>query len=192
VATTAPSLATLGANSSVSAIKWIVVSDQSGQALSMSRCRAALVLVRTFLGLVYLTNGLAKLFEFHSVVLGPWKTFLIDRGDAFGIQSGNTSSSPGFLHDIGLVIVANWGNFQFLLTFAELAVGLALLLGLLSRLTILGGFLLAFSTFIFTLGAETWMFDYLFEPVLFLVLAIAPPLPGLDSRMPWGRPRRQS
>ena len=78
------------------------------------------------------------------------------------------------------------------LTFAELAVGLALLLGLLSRLTVIGGFLLAFSTFIFTLGAETWTFDYLFEPVLFLALAIAPPLPGLDSRMPWGRPRSQS
>jgi uncharacterized membrane protein YphA (DoxX/SURF4 family) len=162
---------------------------ETGQPIAMSRCRAALVVVRTFLGLVYLTNGLAKLFEFHTVVLGPWRTFLIDRGDAFGIQQGNTSSSPGFLHDIGMVIVSNWGNFQFLLTFAELAVGLGLLFGFLSRLTIIGGFLLSFSTFIFTLGADTWMFDYLFEPALFVVLWIGPPLPGLDSRMPWGRSR---
>jgi len=168
-----------------------LVSDQSGLGIAMSRCRSALVLVRTFLGIVYFTNGLAKLFEFHTVVLGPWKTFLIDRGDAFGIQSGNTNSSPGLLHDIGMLIVSNWGNFQFLLTFAELAVGLGLLLGFLSRLTIIGGFLLSFSTFIFTLGAETWMYDYLFEPVLFLALAIGPSLPGLDSRMPWGRPRSQ-
>jgi uncharacterized membrane protein YphA (DoxX/SURF4 family) len=159
--------------------------------MAMSRYRSALILVRTFLGIVYFTNGLAKLFEFHTVVLGPWKTFLIDRGDAFGIQSGNTASSPGFLHDIGMLIVANWGNFQFLLTFAELAVGLGLLFGFVSRLTIIGGFLLSFSTFIFTLGADTWMYDYLFEPVLFLALAIGPSLPGLDSRMPWGRPRSQ-
>jgi uncharacterized membrane protein YphA (DoxX/SURF4 family) len=138
---------------------------------------------------VYFSNGLAKLLGFHNVTLGPWKTTLINRGDAFGIQQGNTQSSPGFLHDVGLLIVANWDIFQWLLTTAELGVGVALLVGVLSRLTQIGGFLLAFSTFIFTLGAETWMFDYLFEPALFVALIVGPPLPGLDSRMPWGRSR---
>ncbi len=145
--------------------------------------------MRTFLGIVYFTNGLAKLFGVHTLTLGPWKTFLINRGDAFGIQSGNSQSSPGFLHDIGMLIVTNWDVFQWLLTLGELAVGLGLLLGLLSRLTFIGGLLLALSTFIFTLGAETWMFDYLFEPAIFLALLIGPPLPGLDSRMPWGGAR---
>jgi uncharacterized membrane protein YphA (DoxX/SURF4 family) len=165
------------------------VNDRSERVSEWSRCRSALVLVRTFLGLVYFTNGLAKLFGFHTVTLGPWKTTLINRGDAFGIQSGNTQSSPGFLHDVGMLIVANWDIFQWLLTAAELGVGIGLLLGLLSRLTTIGGLLLAFSTFIFTLGAETWMFDYLFEPTLFVALLVGPPLPGLDSRMPWGRSR---
>lgn len=42
-----------------------------------------LVLLRTFLGIVYLTNGLAKVFEFHSVSIFFWKFYLIDRADAF-------------------------------------------------------------------------------------------------------------
>jgi thiosulfate dehydrogenase [quinone] large subunit len=149
--------------------------------------RAALVFLRTFLGLVYLSNGLAKLFGFHDVTILLWKTFLINRDDALNIQTGNTSSSPGFLHDIGMLVIANWTIFQWLLTLGELAVGLGLLLGILGRLTALGGFLLAFSTFVFTLGAGTWTFDYLFEPAIFIALLITPPLPGLDSRMPWAR-----
>jgi len=145
--------------------------------------------MRTFLGLVYFTNGLCKLIGFHTVTIGPWKTTLINRGDAFGIQSGNTQSSPGFLHDLGMLIVVNWDIFQWVLTAAELGIGVALLLGFLSRLTALGGLLLALSTFIFTFGAETWMFDYLFEPAIFVALLIGPALPGLDSRTPWGRAR---
>jgi thiosulfate dehydrogenase [quinone] large subunit len=152
-----------------------------------SSYRTALVVVRTFLGIVYLSNGLAKLFGLHDVTIGLWHTFLINRDDALNIQTGNTSSSPGLIHDFGNIVIANWGAFQWLLTLGELAVGLGLLLGVLGRLTAIGGFLLAFSTFIFTLGAGTWTFDYLFEPALFVALAIAPPLPGLDSRLPWGR-----
>jgi thiosulfate dehydrogenase [quinone] large subunit len=151
----------------------------------LSRYRAALLVVRTFLGIVYFSNGLAKLFGFHDVNLVVWKTFLINRDDALNIQTGNTSSSPALLHDIGTLIISNWGVFQWLLTLGELAVGIGLLLGILGRLTAIAGFLLAFSAFIFTLGAGTWTFDYLFEPVLFVALLIADPLPGLDSRMPW-------
>jgi thiosulfate dehydrogenase [quinone] large subunit len=161
------------------------MSKYSDRAADVSGYRSALVVVRTFLGIVYFSNGLAKLFGFHDLNIGLWKTFLINRDDALNLQTGNTSSSSGFLHDIGTLVIANWGVFQWLLTLGELAVGLGLLLGLLSRLTAIGGFLLAFSTFIFTLGAGTWTFDYLFEPVLFVALAIAPPLPGLDSRLPW-------
>jgi|SRR5579864_642931 len=160
------------------------------QELGSPGYRAALVVVRTFVGIVYFSNGLAKLFGFHSVNVGLWQTFLINRDDALNIQMGNTASSPGFLHDLGMLIINNWGIFQWLLTLGELGVGVGLLLGVLGRLTAIGGFLLAFSTFIFTLGAGTWTFDYLFEPALLLALAIAPPLPGLDSRLPWGNASR--
>ncbi|GAC1327984.1 MAG: hypothetical protein NVSMB2_27290 [Chloroflexota bacterium] len=159
------------------------VSTIPGTRDEMSGYRSALVVVRTFLAFVYLANGLAKLLDLHSISIGPWSTFLINRQDALNIQMGNTASSPGFLHDLGMFILANWAVFQWLLTLGELGVGVALLIGLFGRLTALGGFVLALSTFIFTLGAGTWTFDYLFEPALFVALAVAPPLPGLDSRL---------
>lgn len=123
-------------------------------------------------------------------MIGPWKSFLLNRDDAFDIQTGNTSSSPGLLKDLGTLVLNNWAVFQWLLTLGEIAVGLGLLLGLLSRLTAIAGFLLAFSTFMFTFGAETWTFDYLFEPAIFVALLLVPALPVLDSRLAWGRRRR--
>jgi uncharacterized membrane protein YphA (DoxX/SURF4 family) len=160
------------------------MNDRTERSIEVSGYVAALLVVRTFLGIVYLSNGLAKLFGFHDVTILLWHTFLINRDDAFNIQTGNTSTSPGFLHDLGMFILANWGVFQWLLTAGEVAVGLGLVLGILGRLTALGGFGLAFVTFIFTLGAGTWTFDYLFEPALLIALMISSPLPGLDSRLP--------
>ncbi|MDQ6674684.1 MAG: DoxX family membrane protein [Chloroflexota bacterium] len=161
------------------------MTDVSERALALSNYRMALVLLRTFLGIVYLSNGLAKLFEFHTIFIGPWKSNLINKGDAFGIQSGNTSTSPGLIHDLGTLVVSNWAVFQWLLTLGEIAIGLGLLVGLFGRLTALGGLSLALSTFVFTFGADTWTYDYLFEPVIFIALLIAPALPGLDSRVAW-------
>ena len=163
------------------------MSNRAERPVAVAGYQTALVVVRAFLGIVYFTNGLAKLFGLHDLIIGPWHTFLINRDDALNIQMGNTNSSPGLIHDLGSLVIANWGVFQWLLTLGELAVGIGLVLGVLGRLTAIGGFLLAFSTFIFTLGAGTWTFDYLFEPALFIVLIVAPPLPGLDSRLPWGR-----
>lgn len=60
----------------------------------MSRYRAVLVALRSFLGIVYLTNGLAKVFSFHSVTIGPWKSYLIDRSDALGILRSNSKGRP--------------------------------------------------------------------------------------------------
>jgi uncharacterized membrane protein YphA (DoxX/SURF4 family) len=161
--------------------------NTSQERIDVSGYVNALLVVRTFLGIVYFSNGLAKLLGFHDLTILWWHTFLINRDDAFNIQMGNTSSAPGFLHDLGMFVIANWGVFQWLLTAGELAIGLALLLGVLGRLTAISGFLLAFMTFIFTLGAGTWTFDYLFEPALFIALMVSPPLPGLDSRLQWRR-----
>jgi thiosulfate dehydrogenase [quinone] large subunit len=166
------------------------MNDYPDLASDLSRARSALLVLRTFLGIIFFTNGLAKVFEFHTVTLGPWKTVLLNRGDALGIQSGNSASAPGVLHDLGMLVVTYWGVFQWLLTLAELAIGIGLLLGLLSWIALIGGLLLTLTNFLFSLGAEVWAFDYLIEPVLFIVLLIGPPLPGLDSRLPWGRRRR--
>lgn len=150
----------------------------------------ALVVLRTFLGIVYLTNGLAKVFEFHSVSIWFWKFYLIDRADAFGIQKANTAASPGFIRDIGKVVVDNWDVFQWLLTVGEVAVGLALIVGLFSRITALLGLGLALAPFIFTFGSHLWAYDYLFEPTLFVVLVAAGVLPRLDRGVLMARPRR--
>jgi len=161
--------------------------DRSELASDLSRARSALLVLRTFVGIIFFTNGLAKVFEFHTVTIGPWKMVLLNRGDALGIQAGNSASAPGFLHDLGMLVVTNWGVFQWLLTLAELGIGLGLLLGLLSWIAMVGGLALTLTNFAFSLGAEVWAFDYLIEPVLFVVLLMAPSLPGLDSRLPWGR-----
>jgi hypothetical protein len=108
------------------AIRAEAMSSQSGPALEVSGYRSALIVVRTFLGIVYFTNGMAKLFGLHDVTIGLWHTSLINRDDALNIQMGNTSSSPGFIHDFGNLVIANWGAFQWLLTLGELAVGLGL------------------------------------------------------------------
>ncbi len=155
----------------------------------LHRYRIVLVAVRTFIGIVYLSNGLAKLLSFHSLTIGPWKTYLIDRTDALAIQRSNTGSAPGFLHDLGNVVVDHWDGMQWLLTGGEVAVGVGLILGLMSQVSAAGGFVLAFSTFVFTLGSGGWTYDYLFEPVILLALVFAPALPGLNSRLRWGRLR---
>lgn len=159
----------------------------SDQTVTVHRYRVTLVWIRTFVGIVYLTNALAKVFGVRSLTLGPWKSYLINRDVALGIQKSNTGSAPGFLHDLGNLVVNNWDVMQWLLTAGELAVGVGLVLGLLGRLSAIVGFLLAFSTFLFAMGSGGWTYDYLFEPVLLAILVFAEPLPGLDSRMPWAR-----
>jgi len=151
-----------------------------------------LVVLRTFLGIVYLTNGLAKVFEFHSVSIWFWKFYLIDRADAFGIQKSNTAASPGFIRDIGKVVVDNWDVLQWLLTVGEVSVGVALIAGLFGRITALLGLGLALAPFIFSLGSHIWAYDYLFEPMLFVVLIAAGVLPRLDGILPMGGSRRQT
>src|SRR5262249_52564482 len=104
------------------------MNDRSEPASDLSLAQSALLVLRTFLGIVFFTNGLAKVFGFHTVTIGPWKTVLLNRGDALGIQSGNSASAPGFLHDLGVLVVTYWDVFQWLLTFAELAIGIGLIL----------------------------------------------------------------
>ncbi len=161
------------------------MSNPATTGTTVERYRIGLVILRTFAGIVYLANGLAKLFEFKSIEIGPWKSYLINRAGAEGIQRANSNSSPGFLHDLGLTIANNFNLVQWPLTLGELAVGVGLILGLYSRSAAALGLLMSLGAFIFTLGSHAWTFDYLFEPAIFAVLLFAPDLPG-----PMGRLRR--
>lgn len=145
----------------------------------------ALVALRAFLGVVYLSNGAAKLFSFSGFSIGPWRQFLIDRNGARSILASNVHNPDfgvGIARDVANnLILPNWSWIQWLITLGEVAVGLGLLLGILGRLAALGGFLMAFPLFIFALGAGGWTYDYLFEPVLLGILMLTPNLPGLDG-----------
>lgn len=145
----------------------------------------ALVALRTFMGVVYLSNGASKLFGFSGFSIGPWRQFLIDRDGARAILASNVhnpASGLGVARDLANnFILPNWGWMQWLVTFGEVAVGLGLLLGILGRISAVGGFLMAFPLFIFALGAGGWTYDYLFEPVLLAILMLTPGLPGMDE-----------
>ena len=147
--------------------------------------RDALVVLRSFVGIVYFTNGLAKLIGFSHFSIGPWAQYLINRSDAQSILASNVHNSAlgiGPFRDLASnVLLPHWDVIGWLLTVGELAVGLGLMLGVFGRLAALGGFAMAFLLFIWSFGAGGWTYDYLFEPVLLAILAFTPGLPGLDS-----------
>lgn len=160
--------------------------------MEMSSWRWALVALRSFVGVVYFTNGLAKLIGFSHFSIGPWTQYLIDRDDARGILAANVSNMHagiGVFRDLATnVVLPNWNVFGWVVTAGELTVGIGLMLGILGRLAALGGFLMAFLLFMWALGAGGWTYDYLFEPVLLAILVFTPTLPGLDTLV-WQRLR---
>jgi hypothetical protein len=48
---------------------------------------------RIFFGLILFTNGLAKLFEFRTIELGPYRSFLINKAEARRILEFETTSA---------------------------------------------------------------------------------------------------
>ena len=93
-----------------------------------------LTALRIFIGISWLSNGLAKVFEKANYDLGIFSGSLIDRESAKEILSGaahRTGIRPlgGFYEH---VVLSHWGIWSILLTVGELAIGLALILGLLA------------------------------------------------------------
>lgn len=56
--------------------------------LDARRLGRGLAVIRVLLGFTFLSNGLAKLFGWHTVEIGPYVGNLINRGDA------RSSSTP--------------------------------------------------------------------------------------------------
>src|SRR5215207_10316944 len=83
-----------------------------------------MTILRVGFGLVYLTNGLAKLPGFENKI-PPFKGFLIDRDGARSILESDSSGHPvGIYRDfVEDVILANWGFFGALVTVTELFIG---------------------------------------------------------------------
>lgn len=152
--------------------------DSSATTALMARAFTAL---RIFTGLVWLSNGFAKLIGKATYDLGFLSFNLVSRGVAKGIAadaSSKTAIAPlgAFYRD---VVLPNWGFFGWFLTVAELAVGLGLVLGILPRAAALGGLLLIGPIYLMLLHTNLYLWQYPAEDLFPLVLLTIVPT--------WGR-----
>lgn len=156
--------------------------------LSLARGLAAL---RIFFGLILFSNGLAKLFAFTEVTIGPYKATLIDRPEARAIldfevnrRGGDGTDLPLLKSIVNDVMLANWGFFEWVTTALELGAGLALILGIASR----GAALAALGQQLFLqlvyLSSGRFMWEQPHEWLPLVILALVP------SGRVWGLDRR--
>jgi len=142
--------------------------------------------LRIFIGLVLFSNGLAKLFSFSTIQIGPYSSSLVNRQEARGILNGEAAKNelPGIPALVNGVILPNWDLFQWVLTAVELGVGAALILGLATR----GAALIGLGQMLFLqllyLSSGAWMWEQPHEwvPMLILLLVPAGRMWGLDHR----------
>lgn len=158
------------------------------------RLRRALVVLRVLTGLVWLTNGLAKATGMRVIDLGFFRGSLITVPSARGILRGAvaTTELPPLGALYAWVAGPAWPVFSVMLTLAELAIGLGLIAGVLTRVAAVGGLLLIGPIWLMLWPRGGYLWDYPGDLVPLAVLAIAP-VPGLLWRRILRRtPRRAS
>jgi uncharacterized membrane protein YphA (DoxX/SURF4 family) len=136
-------------------------------------------------GLVFLSNGLAKALDRQNTTWGPLSFSLITRGSAKNIAQGAAVHSH-----IALVssfyrttVIPHWGFFGVFLTVAELALGVALLLGVLTRVASIGGLLLIAPIWVMLWHTGDYLWDYPADLAPLVLLAVVPTgrILGLDG-----------
>ncbi len=148
----------------------------------------AFTALRIFTGLVWLSNGLAKLFDTGSFDWGFISFNLITRGSAQYIA--NDASHKTYIAPLGAlyqnVVLPNWGFFGAFLTVAELAVGLGLIFGVATRLAAVGGLLLIGPIWLMLLHTGGYLWEYPAEdlfPLILLAIVPAGRAGGFDRRL---------
>jgi uncharacterized membrane protein YphA (DoxX/SURF4 family) len=145
-----------------------------------------LTIIRVGFGLVFLTNGVAKLPGQWDGI-HPFPGFLITRDGARGILAHDVQTHPvGPYKDfIDNVILANWEIFGALLAVFEILIGLLLVIGLLTPLAALAGAAFALHLNFANWDRDIWMWEYPVEwlPLLGLALMRAGRSWGLDARL---------
>jgi uncharacterized membrane protein YphA (DoxX/SURF4 family) len=146
---------------------------------------------RIFFGVILFANGLAKLFEFRNIEIGPYETFLINKAGARRIldfevnERGGDGTGVPLLKDlVNDVFLPNWDVFQWLVTALELGAGAALILGIATRGAALAAFFQQFFLQLVYLSSGSWMFEQPHEWVPLVILAIVP------AGRVWGYDRR--
>jgi len=139
----------------------------------------AFALLRGFMGLVFLLNGLAKLFSFHTVHIGPYVANLINREDTrfiLNVEANKNSPHPlpGIQWLVNDVFLPHFGFWQWVFTAAELGIGTLLVLGLASRLAALGALLQTLFLSALYFNSNVWMFQEPLEVVPLLLLTVVP------------------
>ena len=152
--------------------------------------QVAIAVLRIFFGVVFFSNGLAKLVPGISHLPGGY--FLIDSEGARSIISHNAAHHPVQLyHDLVFkVFLPNWNLFGPLVGLSEMTAGLLLILGLASGLGALLAALLSLHIQ-FSDATGPWLFEYAVEwvPLLCLVFMRSGSVLGLDGAMAAKRPR---
>ena len=138
-----------------------------------------LALLRGFLGLVFLFNGLAKLLNIHAVLIGPYVANLITRDDTrfiLNVEANKNArhSLPGIRALVNDVFLPHFGFWQYVFTAAELGIGLLLVLGLASRLGALLALLQTGFLAALYFGNDRWVFEQPLEVVPLLILLWIP------------------
>ncbi len=148
----------------------------------------AFTALRIFTGLVWLSNGLAKLIDKGNYDWGFISFNLVTQGSAQFIA--DDASQKTYIAPLGAfyqnVVLPNWGFFGAFLTVAELAVGLGLLFGVATRLAAVGGLLLIGPIWLMLLHTGGYLWQYPAEDLLPLILlAIVPAgrAGGFDRRL---------
>lgn len=136
----------------------------------------AFAALRIFIGLVWLSNALAKVFDVTVIDWGFFSFNLITRGTARGILTDAAARTQitalgTFYRDF---VLPHWGVFGILLTLGELAVGLGLLFGVATRLAALGGLLLIAPIWLMLWHTNGYLWEYPLALFPLLLLAIVP------------------
>lgn len=144
-----------------------------------------IAILRIFFGLVFLSNGLAKLIP--GIAHLPGGYFLIDSAGALSIIKHNARHHPVRLyHDLVFNLLApNWALFGPVVGLTEVVAGLLLTLGLASWVGALLGAGLSLHIQ-FSDANGPWLFEYAVEYVPLLCLAF------LHSGRTWGLDQRMA
>lgn len=145
--------------------------------------------LRIFFGLIWLTNGIAKLIDRGAYDLGIATFGLLWLPQARFIA--DDASAATFIVPLRAmfqdVVLPNWGAFGAFLTVAEIAAGLGLLFGALTRAAALGTLLLIAPIWLMYLASDAtqylWTYPVDLLPLLLLAIVPAGRTWGLDGRL---------
>lgn len=149
--------------------------------------RRAMVALRIFFGLDWLSNAVAKISGVATFHWGFTTFNLVNRATAHAIlrQASDATAIAPLRWFYGTVVLDNWGFFQWFLTVAEIGVAIGLIFGLLTRLAALGGFLLLAPIGLMLLTTNQYLWTYPLDlfPLVLLALVPAGRTFGVDGKL---------